>query len=81
MAHSGHIEFVAEIKGVELVLDVYATVSSGGSTSWGSDEPPWFDADIDDIRWCGRKISNRLWGKLFDLYEDEINEKFQSKYY
>jgi hypothetical protein len=81
VAHSGHIEFVAEIKGVELVLDVYATVSSGGSTSWGSDEPPWFDADIDDIRWCGRKISNRLWNKLFDLYEDEIDEAFQSQYY
>ena len=81
MRYSGHIEFVAEIKGVELVLDIYALISSGGSPSWGSDEPPWFDADIDDIRWCGRKISNRLWNKLFDLYEDEINEAFQSKYY
>ena len=43
------ISMTVQVRNCEFDVDVYAKVSSGGSASWGSDEPPWFDVDIFDI--------------------------------
>jgi hypothetical protein len=74
------VEVETEIKGCEMNFEVYATVTSGGSNSYGSDEPEWFDVDITDICWQGRKVSDRLWNKIIKDYEDIIDEDFENKY-
>ena len=42
--------------------------------------PPWFDVEIYDIRWCGRKVSDKLWDKITSRYKDITVEGFQNKY-
>jgi hypothetical protein len=80
MAYFGHISIALTYKGFDFDFEVYGTVDQGGSTSWGSDEPPWFDVELDDI-YCGdKKISDRLYEKLMNLHEDKIREAFQAKY-
>jgi hypothetical protein len=74
------VELEVTIKGQDMIFDVYGELDSGGSTRWGSDEPPWFDVEIDDIRWCGRKISNRLWNEIMKHHEDTIVELFENEY-
>jgi len=73
---------------VELVVDgedmsftVWAELSSGGSSSWGSDEPPWFDVEIEDIRGEDNKtVSDYLWGKIVDNYDEYIVGLFEEEY-
>lgn len=77
-----YITMTVEVRGREFDIEVYAKLSSGGSSSWGSDEPPWFDVDFQDIYNRRRKksVSNRLYDKIVELYEDDIIEKFQYAY-
>lgn len=77
-----YITMTVEVRGREFDIEVYAKISSGGSSSWGSDEPPWFDVDFQDIYNRRRKksVSNRLYDKIVELYEDDIIEKFQYAY-
>ena len=77
-----YITMTVEVRGREFEIEVYAKLSAGGSSSWGSDEPPWFDVDFQDIYNRRRKksVSNRLYDKIVELYEDDIIEKFQYAY-
>lgn len=77
-----YITMTVEVRGREFDIEVYAKISSGGSSSWGSDEPPWFDVDFQDIynRRRSKSVSNRLYDKIVELYEDDIIEKFQYAY-
>lgn len=77
-----HIFMTVEVRGYEFDIVVYATIESGGSNSWGSDEPKWFSVDIQDIRGYGRKksVSNKLYDTIIDIYEDAIVEQFEQEY-
>jgi hypothetical protein len=76
------LTLTVEIRGYTIDLEVYANLSSGGSSSWGSDEPPWFDVDITDIRNHRRNksISTRLWDEIMKHYEDYLVEQFEYAY-
>jgi len=59
-----------------LDLAVYGIISAGGSNGYGSDEPPWLDVEIDDVRRAdGRKISKRLEHALLAEFGDVWAEK------
>lgn len=77
-----YITMTVEVRGREIDIEVYAKISSGGSNSYGSDEPLWFSVDLNDI--YGRKrtkpVSNRLYEKIIELYEDNIVDQFQQAY-
>ena len=77
-----YITMTVEVRGCQFDIEVYAKLSAGGSSSWGSDEPPWFEVDFQDIYNRRRKksVSNRLYDKIVELYEDDIIEKFQYAY-
>jgi hypothetical protein len=77
-----YITMIVEVRGREFDIEVYAKLSSGGSYSWGSDEPPWFGVDFQDIYNRRRKklVSDRLYNKIVELYEDHIVEQFQQAY-
>ena len=70
------------VKGYEFEIDVYADVSSGGSSSYGSDEPEWVNVDFKDIYNPRRKkaVSDRLYDKIVEEFGDYIEEKFQETY-
>jgi hypothetical protein len=71
------------VKGYEFEIDVYADVTSGGSSSYGSDEPEWFSVDFKDIYNPRRKkpVSDRLYNEIVEEFGDYIEEKFQETYY
>ena len=77
-----YITMTVEVRGREVDIEVYANISSGGSNSYGSDEPLWFSVDLNDI--YGRKrrkpVSNRLYDAIVGLYEDTIVDQFQHAY-
>lgn len=77
-----HIFKTVCIRGYEFEVVVYAEIHTGGSNSWGSDEPKWFSVDIQDIRGYGRKksVSNRLYDAIIDAYDDSIVEDFEMEY-
>lgn len=77
-----YITMTVEVRGREFDIEVYAKISSGGSSSWGSDEPPWFSVDFQDIYNPRRKksVSNLLYDKIVTLYEDKIVDQFQQAY-
>jgi hypothetical protein len=77
-----YITMTVEVRGREFDIEVYANLSSGGSCSWGSDEPPWFAVDFQDIYNRHRKkpVSYRLYNAIVELYEDSIVEKFEHAY-
>ena len=76
------ILLTVNLYGCEFDVYVEAKLSSGGSTCWGSDEPPWFDIDIQSIYGVGKKkdVSNRLWDKIVTIYSDQIDEAFFNNY-
>ena len=76
-----YITMTVEVRGREFDIEVYAKVYSGGSSNWGSDEPPWIDVDIQDIYNSRRKkpVSDRLYAKIIELYEDLIVSKFEEE--
>ena len=80
---SSSITLTVELYGCEFDVDVCARLSSGGSNRWGSDEPPWFDVDIESVRGVGKKkdISNRLHDRIMDRYSDVIDSLFFDHYY
>jgi hypothetical protein len=67
-----------EIRGHEFDIVVYGFLSSGGSNSYGSDEPAWTQVEITEIRGLNKNkpVSNRLWDEIMKVYEDTIVEKF-----
>ena len=67
-----------EIRGREFDIVVYGFLSSGGSNSYGSDEPAWTQVEITEIRGLNKNkpVSNRLWDEIMKAYEDTIVEKF-----
>jgi hypothetical protein len=67
-----------EIRGREFDIVVYGFLSSGGSNSYGSDEPAWTQVEITEIRGLNKNkpVSNRLWDEIMKVYEDTIVEKF-----
>ena len=77
-----YITMTVEVRGREVDIEVYAKISSGGSNSYGSDEPLWFSVHLSDI--CGRKrskpVSSRLYETIIKLYEDKIVDQFQHAY-
>lgn len=77
-----YITMTVEVRGREFEIEVYAKLSAGGSSSWGSDEPPWFDVDFQDIYNRRRKkpVSNRLYDAIVALYEENIVDNFQQAY-
>lgn len=77
-----YITMTVEVRGREFEIEVYAKLSAGGSSSWGSDEPPWFDVDFQDIYNRRRKkpVSNRLYDAIVVLYEENIVDNFQQAY-
>ena len=77
-----YITMTVEVRGRKFDIEVFAKISSGGSNSYGSDEPAWFSVDIDDIFNPKRKksVSNGLYDLILKHYEDHITEKFQYAY-
>lgn len=77
-----YITMTVEVRGREFEIEVYAKLSAGGSSSWGSDEPLWFDVDFQDIYNRRRKkpVSNRLYDAIVVLYEENIVDNFQQAY-
>ena len=67
-----------EIRGREFDIVAYGFLSSGGSNSYGSDEPAWTQVEITEIRGLNKNkpVSNRLWDEIMKAYEDTIVEKF-----
>ena len=67
-----------EIRGREFDIVVYGFLSSGGSNSYGSDEPAWTQVEITEIRGLNKNkpVSKRLWDEIMKDYEDTIVEKF-----
>jgi len=79
MLQSIDVELV--IDGDDMSFTVWAELSAGGSWGWGSDEPPWFDVEIEDVRGEDNKtVSDYLWSKIVDNYEDYIVGLFEEKY-
>ncbi len=76
------ISMTVQVRNCEFDIDVYAKVSSGGSASWGSDEPPWFDVDIFDIYnpMRNRSVSIHLYEEIINLYENSIYNRFENEY-
>lgn len=77
-----YITMTVEVRGREFEIEVYANLDAGGSSNWGSDEPPWIDVDLQDI-YNGRRgklVSDRLYTKIVELYEDNIVAKFEEEY-
>ena len=72
-----------EIRGREVDIVVYGFLSSGGSNSYGSDEPAWCSVEITDIRglYKNKPVSNRLYDEIMRLCEDSINDKFLYEYF
>ncbi len=66
----------AEIKGIELELDVTGDVVSGGSNRFGSDDPEWADIENIEITFDGRKPSRKVLDLLdMDAICDAILEE------
>jgi hypothetical protein len=67
-----------EIRGFLFEIDVYVNVTAGGSNSYGSDEPAWFDLEIEDIRGSRRNkpVSKALFDKIVKHYEDIIVDRY-----
>jgi hypothetical protein len=76
-----YITMTVEVRGREFEIEVYAHIETGGSSNWGSDEPPWIDVDIQDIYSSRRKkhVSDRLYAEIIELYEDLIVSKFEQE--
>lgn len=76
------LSLTVEIRGYTIDLEVYANLSSGGSSSWGSDEPPWFDVDFTDMRNHRRNksISYRLWNEVMKHHENYLVKQFEYAY-
>jgi hypothetical protein len=77
-----YITMTVEVRGREIDIEVYAKISSGGSNSWGSDEPLWFSVDLNDIygRHKHKPVSNRLYDAIVGLYEYNIIGRFEDAY-
>jgi len=67
-----------EIRGCLFEIEVYVDVSEGGSSSYGSDEPYWFDLEIEDIRNMrrGKSVSSGLFDKIVKHYENNIVDRY-----
>lgn len=67
-----------EIRGCLFEIEVYVDVTAGGSNSYGSDEPEWFNLEIEDIRNVRRKksVSNRLFDEIVKHYENAFVDRF-----
>jgi hypothetical protein len=62
-------------------LTIEAIVTSGGSSSYGSDEPPWFNVEIVDIfRGNGKLISDRLFNHIAETHGDLIESRLSDTY-
>jgi len=65
-----------EVRGIEVELDVYGEVESGGSNCYGSTEPEW--TEVNEIELWNpvrmREISPKLYKEIISTYEDYITE-------
>jgi hypothetical protein len=62
-------------------LTIEAIVTSGGSSSYGSKEPPWFNVEIIDIfKDSGKSISDRLFNHIVETHGDLIESRLSDTY-
>lgn len=79
MKMNDNFSMEVEIRGCLFDIDVYVDVSEGGSNSYGSDEPAWFNLDIEDIRGSRRNkpVSSALFDKIVKHYENNIVDRYR----
>lgn len=65
-----------EYRGRLFDIECYYNISSGGSNSYGSDEPAWAEVEITDIAGAGRYnyVSRRLYKALMNEYGAELEQ-------
>jgi hypothetical protein len=62
-------------------ITIEAIVTSGGSSSYGSDESPWFNVEIVDIYTIkGKSISDRLFNHIVETHGDFIESRLSDTY-
>jgi hypothetical protein len=62
-------------------ITIEAIVTSGGSSSYGSDEPPWFNVEIVDIYTIkGKSISDILFNHIVETHGDLIESRLADTY-
>ena len=63
-----------QVRGFLFEIEVFLEQTSGGSNSYGSDEPYWVDVEILDIYNCrrGKAVSAKLHDEIIRLYEDTL---------
>jgi hypothetical protein len=62
-------------------ITIEAIVTSGGSSSYGSDESPWFNVEIIDIfRDNGKSVSDRLFNHIAETHGDLIESRLSDTY-
>jgi len=74
MAHADFL--IEDFRGRCFEVQVEAKITTGGSNSYGSDEPPWVDCDIHTI-WNPKRnkdVSKRLFKALINEYIDWFEE-------
>ena len=75
------IDVELDIDGEDMSFTVWAELSAGGSSSWDSDEPPWFDVEIEDIRGeDNRTVSDGLWNYITNFHDEYLMDKFEEEY-
>jgi hypothetical protein len=57
-------------------LEIWGRVYEGGSTRWGSDEPPWAEVEISEIYdlFTNEELSTEDWNRIVDEYGNKIDE-------
>jgi hypothetical protein len=62
-------------------ITIEAIVTSGGSSSYGSDEPPWLNVETVNIfRGNGKPISDRLFNHIVEAHGDLIESRLADTY-
>lgn len=81
MRYLQSVTFELDIDGEDTSVTVWGELTSGGSTRWGSDEPPWFDVEIEDIRYDDNsKVPDVVFNKIVDVYGEHISDTFERMY-
>jgi hypothetical protein len=57
-------------------LEIWGRVYEGGSSRWGSDEPPWTEVEINEMydNFTNSELSVQDWNRVIDEYGDKIDE-------
>ena len=71
-----HSTITLEVRGIEVEVEATATILTGGSNSYGSDEPEWVEVEDIDL-WHptrARRLSPALHKLIMDEYESYIGD-------